>query len=337
MKYKTLGNTGLKVSEICLGAMTFGGNGIYKAIGELGQAEADELVRLSVDSGVNFFDTANVYSAGQSEEILGQSLINLGIPRDSMVIATKVRAPMGGGPNDSGLSRKHILQQVEASLRRLKTDYIDLYQTHSYDPETPIEETLQTLDHLVRSGKVRYIGASNLTAWQLMKELAVSARNGWEQFVSLQAYYSLAGRDIERELIPLLQDQRLGLMVYSPLAAGMLTGKYTRENEGRAGGRRDKSSFLQVDKERAYKIITLLHPMAAAKNATLAQLSLAWLLYQPAVTSIIAGARTLAQLRDNLKATDIQFTDGELKQLAEVSALPVEYPGWIQGYRSPKD
>src|ERR1700744_4563582 len=255
MKYNLLGNTGLKVSELCLGTMTFGGKGWAKAIGTLDQQAVDQIIKRSIDAGINFIDTANVYSEGWSEELTGQSIKNLGLSRHKLVLATKVRGQMGDGPNDSGLTRKHILWQVEESLKRLGTDYIDLYQIHSFDPLTPWQETMWALDDLVRSGKVRYIGASNLTAWQLMKQLALSERNGWEPFVSLQAYYSLAGRDLEREVIPLLQDQRLGLMVYSPLAAGMLTGKYTRENEGQAGGRRDKSSFLQVDKERAYRII----------------------------------------------------------------------------------
>jgi aryl-alcohol dehydrogenase-like predicted oxidoreductase len=240
---------------------------------------------------------------------------------------------MGKGPNDGGLSRKHILQQVEASLRRLRTDYIDLYQIHAFDAQTPMEETLRVLDDLVRSGKVRYIGASNIAAWHLMKALAYSQYNSPERFISLQAYYSIASRDLERELTPLLLDQKVGLMVYSPLAAGLLSGKYHRENEGKAGGRRDISSFPYVDKEKAWVILDLLRPMAAAKGTTVAQLSLAWLLHQPVVTSIIVGARTTEQLQENLKAVDVTFTAEELSQLEAVSQLAPEYPGWVLTYK----
>lgn len=334
MKYKALGNTGLKVSELCLGAMTFGGEGIFRHVGDLGQKETTELVRLAIEAGINFIDTANVYSAGHSEELLGQALVDLGVDRDTMVLATKVRSPMGTGPNDAGLGRKHILHQVEASLRRLKTDYIDLYQVHSYDPQTPMEETLRTLDDLVRSGKVRYIGASNMMAWQLMKALAISQSDKLDKFISLQAYYSIAGRDLEREIVPFLQDQQLGLMVYAPLAAGLLSGKYTRENEGKAGGRRDMFSFPYVDKERAWTVLDVLRPMAEAKGVTVAQLSLAWLLHQPVVTSIIIGAKTPAQLQENLKATGVRLSSEERASLDMVSQLPPEYPGWVMEYKA---
>src|ERR1700754_4770286 len=231
MKYKLLGNTGLKVSELCLGTMTFGGKGWAKFIGTLDQQAVDTIVKRSMDSGINFIDTANVYSEGWSEELTGQSIRNLGLKRDDLVLATKVRGTMGPGPNDSGLTRKHILSQVEASLRRLQTDYIDLYQVHSFDPLTPLQETIWTLDDLVKSGKVRYIGASNYAAWQLMKALALSQYTQQASFVSLQAYYTVAGRDLEREVIPLLQDQKVGLMVWSPLAGGLLSGKYRRDKQ----------------------------------------------------------------------------------------------------------
>jgi aryl-alcohol dehydrogenase-like predicted oxidoreductase len=329
MKYNLLGNTGLKVSEICLGTMTFGGEGIFRNVGTLLQPEADALIIQAVEAGVNFIDTANMYSAGRSEEILGQSLRNLGLPRDSLVLATKVRAATGNGANDVGLSRKHILQEVEASLDRLQTDYIDLYQIHAGDPLTPIEETLHVLDDLVRSGKVRYIGVSNVSAWGLMKALDVSFYRRWERYASLQAYYSLASRELEREIVPLLQDQGVGLMVWSPLAGGLLSGKYTRTNTGNAGGRRDKVSFPLVDTGKAFAILDVLCPMAEAKGTSVAQLSLAWLLHQPVVSSIIVGANTPEQLADNLGAARVKFTAEELMQLDEVSRLVPEYPGWM--------
>jgi len=329
MKYNVLGNTGLKVSELCLGTMTFGGRGMFKAIGSLGQEPVDALVKRSLDAGINFIDTANVYSEGMSEELTGQAIRNLGINRDEIVLATKVRGKMGEKPNDSGLTRKHIIQQAEASLKRLNTDYIDLYQIHSYDPLTPLEETLSALDDLVRSGKVRYIGASNLASWQLMKALDYSAYNKVARFVSLQAYYTIAGRDLERELIPLLNDQKTGLMVWSPLAGGLLSGKYSRDEENKEGGRRVNFDFPPVNKERAFDIIDILRPMAAAKGATVAQLALAWLLHQPAVTTVIIGANKMEQLDDNLKSIDIKFTTEELQKIDEASKLPQEYPSWM--------
>lgn len=329
MKYKLLGNTGLKVSELCLGTMTFGGKGIWTAIGKLEQKPVDELVRKSVEAGINFIDTANVYSEGLSEEMTGKAIRNLGLNRDDLVLATKVRGKMNGGPNGSGLTRKHILHEVEASLKRLNTDYIDLYQIHGFDALTPIEETLDVLDTLVKSGKVRYIGCSNLAAWQIMKALAYSGHNRLAKFVSLQAYYTVAGRDLEREIIPLLNDQKLGLMVWSPLAGGLLSGKYKRNGTGEEGSRRINFDFPPVNKERAFDVIDVLEPMAKEKQATVAQLALAWLLHQPAVTSVIIGANKPEQLADNIAATDIVFTSEELKQIDEVSKLAPEYPGWM--------
>ncbi len=329
MKYNLLGNTGLKVSELCLGTMTFGGKGYFKAIGSLGQETVDQLVKRSVDAGINFIDTANVYSEGLSEEMTGQAIKNLGLNRDDLVIATKVRGKMGDGPNNAGLTRKHIMQQVDASLKRLQLDYIDLYQTHSFDPLTPWEDTLWALDDLVKSGKVRYIGASNLAAWQLMKALDFSAYTRVAKYVSLQAYYTIAGRDLEREIIPLLTDQKLGLMVWSPLAGGLLSGKYSRDEQNKEGGRRANFDFPPVNKERAFNVVDVLKPMAEANGATVAQLALAWLLKQPAVTTVIIGANKMEQLEDNLKAIDVTFTEEEMKKIDEVSKLPAEYPGWM--------
>jgi aryl-alcohol dehydrogenase-like predicted oxidoreductase len=329
MKYNLLGNTGLKVSELCFGTMTFGGKGMFKVVGSLGQEPVDALMKKAIDGGINFIDTANVYSEGMSEELTGQSIRNLGLHRDDLVLATKVRGKMGEKPNDSGLTRKHIISQAEASLRRLQVDYIDLYQIHSYDPLTPLEETLSALDDLVRSGKVRYIGASNLAAWQLMKALALSERHRISKFVSLQAYYTIAGRDLERELIPLLLDQKLGLMVWSPLAGGLLSGKYSRDKEKEGVGRRANFDFPPVNKERSFDIIDQLQPIAKSKGVSVACLALAWLLKQPAVTTVIIGANNIGQLEDNLGSVDLTFTPEEMETLHTVSQLPPEYPGWM--------
>jgi len=329
MKYNLLGNTGLKVSELCLGTMTFGGKGgLWTLIGQLPQDEVDAIVKRSVEAGINFIDTANVYSEGLSEQLTGTSIRNLGLKRDDLIIATKVRGKTGEGPNQVGLTRKHILHQVEESLRRLQTDYIDLYQIHGYDPLTPLEETLAALDALVTSGKVRYIGCSNLAAWHIMNALGISERHDFAKFVSLQAYYTIAGRDIEREIVPLLLHQKLGLMVWSPLAGGLLSGKYTR-NSNPEDGRRINFDFPPVNRERAYDVIDVMVEIASAKNVTVAQIALAWLLHQPVVTTVIIGAKNPQQLDDNLKAIDVKLDATELEKLHAVSKLPPEYPGWM--------
>lgn len=329
MKYKNLGNTGLLVSELCLGTMTFGGKGFWSAIGSLEQDKVDELVTRSVDAGINFIDTANVYSEGLSEEMTGKAIRNLGLQRHELVLATKVRGRMAEGPNGAGLHRAHIMWQVEESLRRLNTDYIDLYQIHGFDPLTPLEETMETLDTLIRSGKVRYIGCSNLAAWHIMKALSYSERKNLTRFVSLQAYYTIAGRDLERELIPLLEDQKMGLMVWSPLAGGLLSGKYKRNQKGPEGSRRADFDFPPIDKEKAFDILDVMHPMAEAKGITVARLALAWLLHQKAVSSIIIGAKRTDQLEDNLKAVDVTLSQEELQTLNIVSQTPATYPGWM--------
>jgi aryl-alcohol dehydrogenase-like predicted oxidoreductase len=328
MKYNLLGNTGLKVSELCLGTMTFGGRGMWTAIGALPQEQVNELVKISVDSGINFIDTANVYSEGLSEKLTGQAIRDLGLKRDDLVIATKVRGQMGEGVNDSGLSRKHILQQADESLQRLNMDYIDLYQIHGFDALTPLEETLEALDSLVKSGKVRYIGCSNLAAWQIMKAQGISAQNHLSKFVSLQAYYTLAGRDLEREIVPLLLDQNIGLMVWSPLAGGLLSGKYGRNKETKEG-RRVEYDFPPVDKEKAFDIVEVMEKIAADKNVSVAQIALAWLLHQPAVSAVIIGAKKPNQLEDNLHSVQVELTEDELEKLDEVSKLTPEYPGWM--------
>ncbi len=326
MKYKQLGRTGLLVSELCFGAMTFAGKGFWEVIGQQPQEAVNNLVARALDAGVNFFDTANVYSEGESEKMLGQAL---GKRRREVVVATKVRGRMGPGPNQVGLSRGHIMQAVEDSLTRLGTDYIDLYQIHGFDPLTPLEETMRALDDLVRSGKVRYLGCSNLAAWQLMKSLWISDKYNLHRFETLQAYYTIAGRDLERELVPLLQDQQIGLLVWSPLAGGLLSGKFHRDGEGPAGARRATFDFPPVDKERAFDVVDVMRAIAAGREVSVAQIALSWLLHQPVVTSVIIGAKNEEQLADNLAAPQVELSADELARLNEASALPPEYPGWM--------
>src|SRR5258708_5529496 len=309
MQYKTLGNTGLLVSTLCFGTMTFhGGTGIFKAIGTVDQAGADKLVKGSIDAGINFFDTADVYSEGESEKALGQSLKNLSIPRHEVIIATKVFGRTGPGRNDVGASRGHILDAVEASLQRLQTDHIDLYQIH---------------------GKVRYIGVSNWQSWKIAKALGISEFKNLARFDTLQAYYSIAGRDLERDIVPLLEAEKTGLLVWSPLAGGLLSGKFSRENQRPQGSRRSEFDFPIVDKERTWRILDVMAPIAKAHNCSPARISLAWLLAKPVVTSVILGAKRLDQLQDNLAAAELNFTEREIEVLDEVSALPPEYPGWM--------
>lgn len=335
MQYKLLGNTGLQVSTICLGTMTFGGGeGIWKMIGASGQAEADELIKASVDAGVNFIDTADVYSEGQSEITLGRSLKNLGIVRKDLVIATKVFGRMGKGRNDAGASRGHIMDGVDASLKRLQTEYIDLYQVHGTDLVTPIEETIRALDTLVQQGKVRYIGLSNWHAWRIMKALGISERKNLAKFDTLQAYYSIAGRDLEREIVPMLEDQKMGLLVWSPLAGGLLSGKFSKENQKPEGSRRSEFDFPIVDKERAWKVVDAMRPIAEAKGASVAAVALAYVLAKPFVTSVIIGAKRMEQLKDNLSAAELKLSAEEMKKLDEASALPPEYPGWMVPFQN---
>ncbi|MEO7731682.1 MAG: aldo/keto reductase [Kofleriaceae bacterium] len=325
MKYRPLGATGLFVSELCLGTMTFGGKDYWAVVGTQGQAEADQLVGAALDAGINFVDTANIYSFGESEALLGKALAG---KRHNVVLATKVRGRMSAAPNDVGLSRGHIMAAVEASLKRLGTDYIDLYQIHGFDAATPIEETLCALDDLVRRGLVRYLGASNLAAWQLMKALGISEREHLARFQTLQAYYTIAGRDLEREVVPLLKDQKVGLMVWSPLAGGLLSGKFGPDITDESG-RRAKFDFPPVDKDRAWRVIDVIRPIAAAHGVSVATIALAWLLHQDVVSSVIIGAKRADQLTENLRAPDVKLTADDLKALDQVSALPAEYPGWM--------
>jgi len=330
MKYNALGHTGLLVSELCLGTMTFApGEGMWKSVAGVEQKLADELVGLSLDAGINFVDTADVYTNGESEKVLGQAIANLGIARKDIVIATKAFGRTGPGRNDVGASRGHIMDAVEASLKRLKTDYIDLYQIHGADSVTPVEETLRALDTLVSQGKVRYIGCSNWYAWQIMKAIGISEAKNLAKLDTLQAYYSIAGRDLEREIVPLLQDQRTGLLVWSPLAGGLLSGKYSRENQKPEDSRRSAFDFPVVDKERTWRILDVLRPIAQAHETSVAAVALAWILAKPFVTSVIIGAKRVDQLRQNLSAVEIQLAADEIGRLDEVSALPPEYPGWM--------
>jgi len=335
MEYTTLGNTGLLVSRISLGTMTFsGGDGIYKVIGTVDQKGADELVKASIDGGINFFDTADVYSEGESETTLGQSFQNLNIARKDVVLATKVYSRVGPGRNDVGASRGHIMDAVEASLRRLQTDHIDLYQIHANDSVTPVEETLRALDTLVTQGKVRYIGVSNWQAWKIAKALGISEFKNLARFDTLQAYYSIAGRDLERELVPFLEAEKIGLLVWSPLAGGLLSGKFSRTNQKPEDSRRSEFDFPVVDKERTWKILDAMAPIAKTHDCSPARISLAWLLAKPVVTSVILGAKRLDQLQDNLAAEELNLSADEIKILDEVSALPPEYPGWMLPFQS---
>ncbi|WP_321953474.1 aldo/keto reductase [Paraburkholderia bannensis] len=330
MRYNPLGRTGLFVSELCLGTMTFGGGaGIWNQIGDLQQADAERLVGRALDAGINFIDTADVYSQGVSEQITGQALKNLKVVRDQVVVATKVLGEMGPSPNQRGATRYHIMEGVKASLKRLQLDHIDLYQIHGFDPATPIEETVRAFDTLVQQGHVRYVGVSNWAAWQIMKALGIAHHHGLARFESLQAYYTIAGRDLEREIVPMLASEGVGLMVWSPLAGGLLSGKYGRDQQGEAGSRRTTFDFPPVERERAWNCIDAMRPIAQKKGVSVAQIALAWLLHQRAVTTVIVGAKRVDQLDDNIAATKVKLTTEELAILDDVSGLPAEYPGWM--------
>ena len=335
MKYNTLGHTGLLVSELCLGTMTFAsGEGMWKPIAGVEQNLADEILRLSIEAGINFVDTADVYTHGESEKTLAQAIANLGIARKDIVIATKAYGRTGPGRNDVGAWRGHIMDAVGASLKRLRTDYIHLYQIHASDSVTPLEETMRALDTLVSQGKVRYIGCSNWFAWQIMKANGISEAKNLAKMETLQAYYSIAGRDLEREIVSLLNDQKTGLLVWSPLAGGLLAGKYSRENQKPEDSRRTAFDFPLVGKERTWRILDVLRPIAQAHETSVATVVLAWMLAKPFVTSMIIGAKRVDQLQQNLAGCDVQLTAEEIKQLDEVSALPPEYPGWMVPFQN---
>jgi aryl-alcohol dehydrogenase-like predicted oxidoreductase len=323
-----LGDSGLQVPVLTMGTMSFGGTGRHAPVGKVQVDEATRMVDMCLERGVDFFDTADVYSQGLSEEILGQAL---GKRRQDALVATKLNGPMGDGVNDRGQSRHHIIAACEASLRRLGTDYIDLYQVHSVDERTPMEETLHALDDLVRQGKVRYIGCSNYSAWHLMKALSVSERRGFERYVSLQAYYSLVARELEHELIPVGLDQGVGILVWSPLAAGFLTGKQRRGEAPPAGTRRSVNGDTgTMDLEQGFDIVDALDAIARERGVSIAQVAINWLLRRPGVASVIIGARTPEQLSDNLDAASWELTDEEVTTLDRVSARPLPYPYWHQ-------
>jgi aryl-alcohol dehydrogenase-like predicted oxidoreductase len=331
MKYNLLGNTGIYVSEICFGTMTFGGSngGIWTNIGNVQQQEVNSLMKTVVDAGINYIDTANIYSFGESEILLGQSIIDLGLNRNDLVIATKVRGRMSKGVNDVGLSRLNIFQSVDASLKRMQIDHIDLLYVHGTDLKTPIEETVRALNDIVLTGKVRYIAICNWPAWMVMKAQGIADKYGWNKFVGLQYYYSLSSRDIEREIVPLAIDQNMAIMPWSPLAGGFLSGKFTRSDAADSDSRRAKFDFPPINKEKAYDIIDVLAEIGKQHGVSVAQVALAWVRLQKGVTSTIIGAKNIDQLNDNLKSVDVVLSADELKRIDEISALPREYPGWM--------
>ncbi|MDR5880759.1 aldo/keto reductase [Caballeronia sp. LZ032] len=332
MKYKQLGRTGLYVSELCLGTMTMGGNadaGMWASIGALGQNEGNRLIAHALAAGVNFIDTADIYSFGQSERVVGHALRELGVPRSEIVLATKTAGVMGPKPNDQGASRGHIMDSVQKSLERLQVDHIDLYQIHASDPVTLVEETLRALDDLTRQGLVRYVGVSNWRAGKIGKALGMSAALHATRFETLQAYYSIAGRDVERELVPLIVEEQMGLLVWSPLAGGLLSGKFGPGAPADHDSRRSTFDFPPVDLDRAWQCVSVMRAIADARCVSVAQIALAWLLAKPHVTSVIIGARRVEQLEDNLSAVDIVLSDHELARLDAVGALPPHYPGWM--------
>lgn len=337
MRYKPLGQTGLFVSELTLGAMTFGGGGYWQAIGDLGLKETEELIGRALDGGVNMIDTADVYSDGKSEELVGAALKNLARPREQIVVATKVRGRVGPGVNQVGLSRGHILASIDGSLKRMGLDYIDLYQIHGFDPATPIEETVRALDDVVRSGKARYVGFSNLPAWLASKALTFARENGLARFQSAQVYYSIAGRDIEREVAPMCQTEGVAILPWSPLAGGLLSGKFDPDKKGPSDARRTNFDFPPVNMERLPKVLTALRAVSADVNASVARVALAWMLTKPFVTSIIIGAKKREQLEDNLAATELALTADQVKSLDAASALPMEYPGWMVDFQNSRD
>ncbi|WP_075351385.1 aldo/keto reductase [Algoriphagus marinus] len=330
MKYNLVGKTGLMVSELCFGTMTFGGQnaGIWEKIGKLQQKEVNEMLSAVIGSGINFIDTANAYSFGQSEQLLGQGLIDLKVNRDEIIIATKVLARMNEKPNSTGLSRYHIFNSVEASLKRMQLDYMDILYVHGVDPSTSLEETVRSLNDIVDSGKVRYIAICNWPAWMVAKAQAIAHYRGYHKFIGLQYYYAAVSRDIEHELIPMAADHDLAIFPWSPLAGGFLTGKFTREGAD-ADSRRANFDFPPIDKEKAYDLVDVMGEIAKAHSASIAQIALAWVRQQIGVTSTIIGAKTLDQLHANIASTEIQLTASDFAKIDEVSPLPIQYPGWM--------
>ena len=329
MRFRQLGNTGMFVSEICLGTMTFGGQGAFFGhVGKLGQKEVTAVIARALEAGVNFIDTADMYSYGLSETLLAGALKEIGIKRSDVVIATKGYSRLGPGPNETGSSRGHLMDTVEESLKRLQTDYIDLYQIHGQDSITPTEETMRALEDMVRRGMVRYVGCSNWQAWKILQAQGIADKRSWSRLETVQAYYSLAGRGLEREIVPAIQDQKMGLMVWSPLAGGILSGKFG-PNSTPEGARRATFDFPPVDRDRAWPIVDALRDIGKAKGASPARVALAWVLAKPFVTSVIIGVKSLEQLEDNLSASELSLSADEVKRLDDLSELPLEYPGFM--------
>ena len=329
MKYNELGKTGVLVSELCLGTMTFGGKGFWEVIGQVPQDGVNELVKTAIDNGINFIDTANGYSEGLSETMLGIALKELSIPRQEVFVATKVRIRMGSGANQVGLSRLHIMDSVNDSLKRLNLSHIDLLYIHGVDPITPLEETMRGLEDVVRSGKVRYLGVSNHPAWMMMKANGYADKMGWTKFVASQNYYTIASRDIEREIVPMALSENIGIMPWSPLAGGFLSGKYTRHNEKAGDSRRDNFDFPPINKSKAYDLIDLMSEIGNRHGVSVATVALNWVIRQPGMTSTIIGAKNRLQLLDNIAAVNLQMTEKEMQDLNVASALMPEYPGWM--------
>lgn len=330
VKYNSIGNTGLMVSELCFGTMTFGGQqeDMWANIGRLQQKEVNELLNAVIESGINFIDTANIYSFGQAEQLLGQGLIDLSVPRDEVVIATKLLAKMTDKPNSGGLSRYNIFNSVDASLKRLQLSYIDILYVHGVDPITSLEEIVRSLNDIVATGKVRYLAICNWPAWMVAKAQAIAQFKGWHKFIGLQYYYSAVSRDIEHELVPMAVDHELAIFPWSPLAGGFLTGKFTREGED-ADSRRAKFDFPPIDKEKAYQLVDIMDELARNHGATIAQVALAWVRQQKGITSTIIGAKTIEQLKINIESTQLTLNKDELGKIEEVSPLPMLYPGWM--------
>jgi aryl-alcohol dehydrogenase-like predicted oxidoreductase len=329
MQFQQLGPVGLFVSRLAFGTATFGGahHPLYGLLGGVTQEEADRMIGVALDAGINLFDNADIYAEGEGEVMLGRAL---GTRRRDAVIATKISNRVGPGPNQVGQSRVHLMNAIENCLRRLSTDRIDLLQLHTFDPLTRFEDCLRTLDDAISHGKVRYIGCSNFSAWQVMKAQAIATALGREAFVSVEAYYSVAGRDIERELVPFVQDQKLALLTWAPFAGGLLTGKFARDRKPDDNSRRLRFEFPPVDLPRAYDVIDVLAAVAARHGATVAQVALTWQLHQPFVTSVVFGVRRLQQLEDNLKSADLVLSEQDLAEIDAVSRLRPEYPRWQQ-------
>jgi aryl-alcohol dehydrogenase-like predicted oxidoreductase len=330
MEYRQLGRSGLRVSALTLGTMGFAGSGNFGPVGQLDLADASRQIDMAIDAGINLIDTADIYSLGASEEVVGQALKGR---RDQVLIATKARFSMGPGPNDAGLSRHHLIEACEASLRRLQTDHIDLYQVHEWDGQTPLEETLGALDHLVQSGKVRYVGCSNFAGWQVMKALGIADRDRLPRFVSQQIYLSLHERSAEYEIVPSAIDQGLGLLIWSPLAGGLLSGKYRRGEDAPEGSRRFSGTWTEppiYDEDKLYETIDALVAISEAHGVSPAQIAIAWLLARPGVSTLIIAARTEAQLADNLAATSVELAPEETARLEAITRPPLIYPFWHQ-------